>query len=96
MGVGSRITGYDEQNNPVYENPCTGCGGDGKTTISTLGDTWLSEKFDKPQGIKAIHEEDTVRIIGCCQQGNNVLAIYYDSEGILHSDVIASFTIIMD
>lgn len=41
-GVGSRIIGY-ENGNPIYENPCTGCGGDGKTTISRIDDTLIQQ-----------------------------------------------------
>jgi len=46
-GVGSRVIGYDEQNNPIYENPCTGCGGDGKTTTALIDDTLLNDMNDK-------------------------------------------------
>ena len=51
-GVGSRITGYDEQNNPIYENPCTGCGGDGKTTTGAIDDTKIDDIQDDINDIK--------------------------------------------
>lgn len=50
-GSGSRIIGY-ENGNPIYENPCTGCDGDGKTTISQIDDTLLNDMDDKLGDIK--------------------------------------------
>jgi len=47
QGEGSRITGKDEEGQPIYEDPCTGCGGDGLTTTATLDDTLLNEINDK-------------------------------------------------
>jgi len=46
-GEGSRIIGYDEQQNPIYENPCTGCGGDGKTTTALIDATFADDIYDK-------------------------------------------------
>ena len=45
-GAGSRIIGY-EDGEPVYENPCSGCEGDGQTTISRIDDTLLNDILDK-------------------------------------------------
>ena len=43
-GIGSRITGYDEENNPIYEDPCSGCGGDGRSTTATIDISLIIEK----------------------------------------------------
>lgn len=45
-GEGSRIVGYDE-GEPIYEDPCTGCGGDGRTAVSLMDDTLLNDILDK-------------------------------------------------
>ncbi len=46
-GEGSRIIGYNEQGQPIYENPCTGCDGDGKTTISRIDDTLFQQMLSE-------------------------------------------------
>lgn len=51
-GEGSRIIGY-EDGEPIYENPCSGCGGDGRTTTSQLDDTLLNEILGNTETIIA-------------------------------------------
>lgn len=46
-GVGKRVVAQDEGGSPIWEDPCTGCGGDGKTTISHIDDTLLSDILDR-------------------------------------------------
>jgi len=45
-GAGSRIIGYEEDETPIYENPCGGCGGDGYITTSRMDSSFFTEKFD--------------------------------------------------
>ncbi len=42
-GEGSRIIGQNPQGQPIYENPCSGCDGDGETTTSRIDDTLIQQ-----------------------------------------------------
>jgi len=50
-GTGQRVS-YNQDHVQIIENPCSGCGGDGKTTVSLMDDTLLQEMNEKLDYIK--------------------------------------------
>ena len=56
-GTGVRDAGVDGNGDPIIEDPCGACGGDGRTTTQLMDDTFLDDIMDKCNDIKEVVDE---------------------------------------